>query len=224
MSTHLRKPILLFDLDGTLTDPWIGITRSIAYALEKLDVPSPPQRELIWCIGPPLKRSFETLLGEARKEEAGRALELYRETYEATGIFENVLYPGIPELLARLKTAGAKVYLATSKPHVYADRILEHFQIADYFDAVYGSELDDTRSDKAEVIAHAVRSSHIDPERAFMIGDREFDGIGARKNGIECLGALWGHGGEAELRACGVKHFFHSSETLGHFLFLPARS
>lgn len=220
MSTHLRKPILLFDLDGTLTDPWIGITRSIAYALEKLGVAPPPQRELLWCIGPPLKQSFETLLGDARKGEATRALELYRETYEATGIFENVLYPGIPELLARVKNAGAKVYLATSKPHVYADRILEHFEIEEYFDAVYGSELDDSRSDKAEVIAHAVRSSHIDPSRAFMIGDREFDGIGARKNGIECLGALWGHGAEAELRACGVQHLFRTTEELERFLFI----
>jgi phosphoglycolate phosphatase len=220
MHPHLRKPILLFDLDGTLTDPWIGITRSIVYALERMGVPAPPQRELLWCIGPPLKKSFEILLGEARKGEASRALELYKETYETQGIFENVLYPGIPELLADVKNAGAAVYLATSKPHVYADRILEHFAIAEYFDAVYGSELDDTRSDKAEVIAYAILKSHIDPTKAFMIGDREFDAIGARKNGIECLAALWGHGGEAEMRAAGVQHFFHSTTALRKFLFL----
>ena len=145
MSTHLRKPILLFDLDGTLTDPWIGITRSIVYALEKLGAPAPPQRELLWCIGPPLKASFETLLGDARKGEAVKALDLYRETFENQGIFENVLYPGIPEMLARLRSAGARIYLATSKPHIYANRILEHFEIEGNFDGVYGSELDDTR-------------------------------------------------------------------------------
>jgi len=221
VSNSLRKPILLFDLDGTLTDPWIGITRSIAYALEKLGIAPPPERELIWCIGPPLKQSFEKLLGPVRASEAGRALELYRETYEITGIFENVLYPGIPELLARLKNAGAKIYLATSKPHVYADRILEHFGIAEFFDGVYGSELDDTRSDKGEVIAHALKLAHIDPAKTFMIGDREFDVIGARKNGIECLAALWGHGGEAEMRAAGAAHFFKTAADLGEFLLPP---
>jgi phosphoglycolate phosphatase len=215
---HLRKPILLFDLDGTLTDSWLGITRSIAYALEKLGVAPPPERELLWCIGPPLKQSFEKLLGVARKDEAIGALDLYREIYEETGIFENTLYPGVSELLARVKNAGAKVYLATSKPHVYADRILEHFGIAGYFDAVYGSELDDSRSDKGEVIAHALTSSRIDPREAFMIGDREFDAIGARKNGVACLGAVWGHGGEAELRAAGVVHLFRTPTALERFL------
>jgi phosphoglycolate phosphatase len=220
VSHSLRKPVLLFDLDGTLTDPWIGITRSILYALEKLGAPFPADpRELIWCIGPPLKRSFEKLLGDARKSEAKRALELYRENYEATGIFENVLYPGIPELLAKLKNAGAQIYLATSKPTVYAERILEHFALRQFFHGVHGSELDDTRSDKAEVIAHALETWHFDVKATFMIGDREFDVIGARKNGIECLGALWGHGGEAELRAAGVLEVFKTTDALGKYLF-----
>ncbi|MBS1963832.1 MAG: HAD family hydrolase [Bdellovibrionales bacterium] len=218
MSLKLRKPTLLFDLDGTLTDPWIGITRSIVYALEKLGAPAPPQRELIWCIGPPLKKSFETLLGPARAGEADRALSLYRETYEAQGIFENVLYDGIPELLAAVKNAGAFVSLATSKPRVYAERILEHFEIQPYFDAVHGSELDDSRSDKAEVIAHAVKTERLDPAKCLMIGDREFDAIGARKNGMPCLGALWGHGNEAELRANGVTEFFRTPAELQEYL------
>ncbi len=218
MHTHLRKPVFFFDLDGTLTDPWIGITRSIAYALEKLGVPSPPQRELIWCIGPPLKQSFKKLLGSARKGEAGRALELYRETYEAQGIFENTLYDGIPELLARVKGHGAKIYLATSKPRVYAVRILEHFGISEYFNGVYGSELDDTRSDKAEVIAHGLKMEHLDPKNVLMIGDREYDAIGARKNGVDCVGVLWGHGGEAELRAAGLTEFFKKPADLAHYL------
>jgi phosphoglycolate phosphatase len=119
-----RKPIFLFDLDGTLTDPWVGITRSIAYALERLGITPPPERELIWCIGPPLKKSFETLLGPTRSGEAAKALELYRKNYEAGGIFENVVYEGIPELLANVKSAGATLHLCTSKPRVYAERIL----------------------------------------------------------------------------------------------------
>ena len=170
--TRLRKPNLLFDLDGTLTDPWIGITRSIAYALERLGIAPPPPRELIWCIGPPLKASFEKLLGDRRKGEAARALELYRESYESAGIFENVVYSGIPELLNRLKSADARLFLATSKPQVYAVRILEHFGLSGHFEGVYGSEIDDSRSDKAEVIAHAVSSERRESSDSIMIGDR----------------------------------------------------
>ncbi len=218
MHLTLRKPIFLFDLDGTLTDPWIGITRSIAYALERLGVAPPPERELIWCIGPPLKQSFETLLGPARKGEAARALELYRETYEVTGIFENTVYDGIPELLAKLKAANARIFLATSKPRVYAIRILEHFALDSFFDGVYGSELDDTRSDKAEVIAHALKMEHLDPANALMIGDRQFDAVGARKNGVDCVGVLWGHGSAAELRAAGATELFKTPADLGHYL------
>ena len=223
MSHHsLLKPIILFDLDGTLTDPWIGITRSIIYALEHLGVAAPPARELIWCIGPPLKESFEKLLGPARKGEAARALELYRVSYEATGMFENVLYDGIPELLKRLKTAGAKLCLATSKPRVYAVRILEHFGIDEFFTGVYGSELDDSRSDKAEVIAHAVQMEHLDPKAAIMVGDREFDVIGARKNGMDVVGVLWGHGGEAELRLAGAMVFAKTPADLARYLIVES--
>jgi phosphoglycolate phosphatase len=193
---------IYFDLDGTLTDPKIGITRSIQYALTRLDQAVPPEDELTWCIGPPLQASFRTMLGN--DDLADRAVALYRERFGDTGIFENSVYPGIVEVLSALRVSGRRLFVATSKPVVYATRIIDHFAMNVYFERVFGSELDGTRADKTELLDFALKASGTDPQRATMIGDRRHDMIGARNNGMTAIGVLYGYGSEAELVAAGA--------------------
>lgn len=195
--------IILFDLDGTLTDPKSGITRSIRHALEKLNVAAPPEDELTWCIGPPLRASLAKIVGD---HQADQALMHYRERFSVTGLFENSLYPGIPELLKSL--SGKRLFVATSKPTVFAHRILEHFGIAPYFEKAYGSELDGTRTNKGELIGHLLAKTGINPTDAVMVGDRSHDIVGARQNGMRGLGVSYGYGGEAELREAGAVAIF----------------
>src|SRR5882762_6922364 len=143
---------IFFDLDGTLTDPKPGITGSIEYALQKLDLPVPSQDELSWCIGPPLRASFATLLGG--ESLADRAVALYRERFADTGLYENSVYPDIEHVLAALRQSPRRLFVATSKPHVFAERIIDHFGLSGYFEHVFGSELDGTRANKAELLAY----------------------------------------------------------------------
>ncbi|HYI27362.1 MAG TPA: HAD family hydrolase [Bradyrhizobium sp.] len=192
------------DLDGTLTDPKPGITGSIQYALGKLDRPIPPADELTWCIGPPLHGSLKKLLGS--DELADRALVLYRERFADVGLFENQVYPGIEDTLSTLARSGRRMFVATSKAHIYADRIIDHFKLRIYFERVFGAELDGTRSDKTELLRHAVQTVNVDPSQAIMIGDRSFDMVGARNNGMTAVGLLYGYGSEAELREAGAHH------------------
>ena len=192
---------VLFDLDGTLTDPKIGITGSIRYALQKMGVAHDEADDLTWCIGPPIHKSFERLVGSAAVADGVR---LYRERYGAGGMFENELFPGIDATLATLKADGIRLYVATSKAHFFARPIVAHFGLDRHFLAVEGAELDGTRSDKAEVIAHVLATHGVDPARAVMIGDREHDVIGAKKNGLASIGVLYGYGDEAELRRAGA--------------------
>jgi len=193
---------LFFDLDGTLTDPKPGIAGSIQYALEKLDRPVPSQDELAWCIGPPLRASFVALLGG--EELADRAVALYRERFGEVGLFENSLYPDIPAVLAALARSPRRLFVATSKPHVFASRIIEHFGLAGYFEHIFGSELDGSRVDKADLLAYALTQSGVDPSQALMIGDRSHDVAGARANGIDAVGVTYGYGTEAELIEAGA--------------------
>ncbi|QUS42274.1 HAD family hydrolase [Tardiphaga alba] len=195
---------IFFDLDGTLSDPKIGITGSIQYALGKLDIPVPTQDELTWCIGPPLRASFVSLLGG--EEHADRGVELYRERFGTVGLFENTLYDGIPAVLETLHASGRPLFVATSKPHVFADRIIDHFGLRSYFTRVFGSELDGTRVDKSDLLRYALNETDTDPARAIMIGDRKHDVIGAANNGIAAIGALYGYGGRSELTEAGAKH------------------
>lgn len=195
---------VLFDLDGTLTDPKPGITECIRHALSGLGRTPPPADELLWCIGPPLLRSFATLLDTDDPALTAGALALYRERFGTVGLYENALYPGIPEAVAAVRAAGCATYVATSKPHVYATRIVEHFALTPLFDRVYGSELDGTRVDKGDLIAHALAEERLDPTRVVMVGDREHDAIGARRCGVRTIGVRYGYGSEAELRASGV--------------------
>ncbi|MBU1172847.1 MAG: HAD hydrolase-like protein [Proteobacteria bacterium] len=195
---------LLFDLDGTLTDPFHGITRSISHALVKLGKPAPPMESLGWCIGPPLRESFSTLLGSDDPKDVDAALVMYRERFGTVGLFENEVYEDIPETLSTLQEIGHTLYVATSKPGVFAQRIIDHFGLGRYFKKVYGSELDGTRSDKASLISHIIQRESISCQRAVMIGDRKHDILGAKANGLLGLGVLWGYGTREELEASGA--------------------
>ena len=206
---------IFFDLDGTLTDPKPGITRSIQYALERLGLAVPDQDELTWCIGPPLHASLQKLTGSP--ELADRALLLYRERFSDVGLFENEAYAGIIETLATLAATTPRMFVATSKPAVYATRIVDHFDLRPYFERVFGSELDGTRVDKRDLLRYALEETRVDAGSAIMIGDRSHDVVGARTNGMTAIGVLYGYGSEAELKDAGAHHICAAHpELLGH--------
>jgi len=196
-----RWQAILFDLDGTLTDSKRGITRSIQYALRKRGLEAPDAGALEPFIGPPLEQSFREQLG-FDASEARRAVEDYREYFEQQGLYENEVYEGIPELLRGLRASGRRVGLATSKPTVFAERILEHFDIAKHFDLIVGSFLDGRRVEKSEIVATALAGvADVARERVVMVGDRRHDVQGARANGIDAIGVTYGYGTREELRA-----------------------
>ena len=195
---------LLFDLDGTLTEPKVGITKSVAYALKYYGIHVEDLDTLCPFIGPPLKESFMKYYGfdDTKAEEA---VEKYREYFRPHGVYENEVYEGVPEMLKALKQSGKTLILATSKPTVFAEIILEHFQLKQYFTVVVGSELDGTRVNKDEVVACALEEADItDKSQAVMIGDREHDMMGGKKNGLSVIGVLYGHGSREELQRTGA--------------------
>jgi len=195
---------VLFDLDGTLTDPKVGITTSIADALTRMGrVPPHPDR-LAWCIGPPLLESLATILETTDEAACRRCLGFYRERFADVGLYENQVYDGIPELLTDFRAEGHRLYVATSKPTVYAVLILDHFGLTPHFTAVYGCELDGTRANKGELIGHLLASEGLDPRECVMVGDREHDVRGAARHGIPCVGVTYGYGSESELRSAGA--------------------
>ena len=197
---------ILFDLDGTLTDPGRGITNSVAYALEKFGVSVSDKKELYKFIGPPLTDSFEKYYGFS-EEDALIAVEYYREYFKPKGIYENEIYSGVPELLKSLKESGKTVILATSKPEIFAIEILKYFGIDAYFDFVAGATLDKTRNKKGDVIAYALESMNVtDKSKCLMIGDRDQDINGAKQNGIDSLGVLYGYGDFEELSNAGATY------------------
>lgn len=205
---------ILFDLDGTLTDPALGITNSVMHALKKYGIEVNDRSVLFKFIGPPLTDSFEKYYGFS-KTQAKFAVEYYREYYKDAGIFENKVYDGIHELLAVLKSKGKTLILATSKPDVFAKRILEHFELNRYFSFISGSCLDGTRVKKDEVIQYALSSCNItDKSSAVMVGDREHDVIGAKKCGIPCIGVLYGYGSKEELNEAGADFLAASVEDI----------
>ena len=180
---------VLFDLDGTLTDPREGITRCIAHALERMGVEPPPLEQLTFAIGPPLRASLAQLLGRDDRESVEQAIAHYRERFSDVGLFENAPYDGIAETLAELSRRGATLFVATSKPRVYAERIVRHFGLDAHFVAVHGCELDGTREDKRDLLADLLPHHGIDAREAVMIGDRGVDMIAARHHGVQALGA-----------------------------------
>ena len=189
---------LLIDLDGTLTDPKPGITNCIRHALDQLGRAAPGADDLTWCIGPPLMDSFRTLLPGADEETAAKALAIYRERFAVTGMYENTLYDGAAEFLAAMRGQGRRLYLAPSKPHVYAGPILEHFGLDGYFDGVYGSELDGARADKRELLSDLLAREGLAGSNSVMIGDRIQDAAAARHVGALSVWADWGYGDEPE--------------------------
>ena len=205
---------ILFDLDGTLTDPGTGITNSVAYALKKYGITVEDRTELYKFIGPPLHESFEKFYGFSR-EEALRAVDYYREYYRDKGIYENIVYDGVEAMLEKLYEGGKKIILATSKPEIFAREILRYFNLEKYFCYAAGANLDGTRTDKAEVIEYALREGCVeDKSTAVMIGDREHDIIGANKNGLDSIGVLFGYGSREELENADATYIVETVEEI----------
>lgn len=205
---------ILFDLDGTLTDAAPGITNSVKYALSKFGIDETDDNKLRKFLGPPLISSFMEFYGFS-KEKAQKAVEYYREYFVPHGIFENEVYSGIPKLLQKLKADGKTLIIATSKPETFAVQIAEHFEIDSYFDLIAGSNLDNTRSKKAQVIEYALKTLGIlDRAHAVMIGDREHDIKGAKKTGLRSIGVLYGYASPGELENAGADFTASSPEEL----------
>lgn len=201
---------ILFDLDGTLTDPKEGITKSVDNALKYFNINVLNLDDLKIFIGPPLKESFIRFYN-LTEEEAVIAIDKYREYFSVKGIYENNIYPGINDLLDKLKRKGKKIYLATSKPTIYAIEILKYFNIFDYFDGVFGSNLDGTNTNKKNVIENVLLESQIiDKSQVIMIGDRKHDIIGANENEIDSIAVLYGYGSVEELIGAKPKYILTS--------------
>lgn len=215
------KEYLLFDLDGTLTDPKLGITTCVQYALKAFGIEEPDLDKLEPFIGPPLKDSFMQFY-QMTEEQALAAVEKYRERFKDTGLFENRVYIGIPEMLKKLQKKGMHLAVASSKPTVFVERILEHFGMKQYFEVIVGSELDGTRVNKDEVVAEALKQLFgerpVEKDKVYMIGDRKFDVEGARIQGVESVGVSYGYGSLQELQEAGADYIVESPGELSYFL------
>jgi phosphoglycolate phosphatase len=210
---------IYFDLDGTLTDPKPGITGSIQYALQRLDHPVPSQDELTWCIGPPLRASFVTMLGG--ESLADLAVSFYRERFADVGLYENSVYPDIKDVLTTLGHSRARMFVATSKPIIFAERIIDHFGLTGHFEHIFGSELDGTRVNKTELLAYALEKTDVNPSQALMIGDRSHDMIGAKNNGMGAIGVLYGYGSRQELIEAGASHVCATQRAILDHIHMP---
>ena len=209
---------ILFDLDGTLTDPGMGITNSVMYALKKFKIDVEDRTSLYRFIGPPLKGSFEEFYGFS-EEQSELAVQYYREYFKKQGMLENEVYDGIPELLKQLREKNKTLIVATSKPEPFTLEILRHFQLLDYFNFVAGATLDDTRNKKSDIIRYALESCHItDKSTAVMIGDRKHDIIGAKENGLDSIGVLFGYGDYEELKAAGATYIAETPMSVFQFV------
>lgn len=208
------KKYILFDLDGTITDPKEGITKSVAYALSKFGIKVDSLNELCKFIGPPLKDSFIEYYN-FNDDEAEKAIKYYREYFSDRGIYENQVYKGFEDILISLKENNKVLIVATSKPTIFAQKILEHFNLRKYFSFVSGSNLDGTRVKKSEVIQYALERNNIkDLSEVIMIGDRKHDVYGAKEIGIESIGVLYGYGDYKELYDSGANYIVNNVEEL----------
>lgn len=204
--TQLRAVVnVVLDLDGTLTDPKEGILACVKYALRAVGSEIPADGELEGFIGPPLQDSFTTLLGPNDQSRLNDAIALYRERFLSKGMFENAVYPGIRDVLIGLRELGVSLHVATSKPLVFAERIVEHFDLRGFFSSVHGSELDGARSNKSELIAYLLKVESLPAPATIMVGDRAHDVVGAKANGVLAIGALWGYGSREELVSAGAE-------------------
>ena len=205
---------LFFDLDGTLTDPGEGITNSVAYALERFGISVSDRSTLYPFIGPPLIESFMQFYSFSHSD-AERAVSYYREYFKDKGIFENKPYDGIHDTLHELCNSGKRLIVATSKPEPFAKRILDHFDLAQYFEYVAGASFDEKRAEKWDVIRYAIDTCRLNnTAEAVMIGDRKHDVMGAQKNNMDAIGVLWGFGSLDELSTAGANHLVKSQEEL----------
>ena len=208
---------LLIDLDGTLTDPKSGIIGCVQHALKTMGQKVPKANDLLWLIGPPLKNSFEIILdGSGSKPE--EAIRIFRERFGSVGLFENEIYDGVPELLAEQSTANKRLFIASTKPYVYIDRILEHFDIKHFFEGVYGSELDGTRSIKSELLRHIFDELMLIPDETVMIGDRIQDMEAAKCVGVNSIWVDYGYGDKSERDSTNPDYICASINDLGVLL------
>lgn len=204
MSSQMsRIDAILFDLDGTLTDPKVGITRCIQYALRELGAIPPDADELTWCIGPPLLASFKSMLGDDALAKV--ALKHYRARFSEVGLFENQIYMGVPEALKRLSGKDVSLFVATSKPQVYAECIVEHFGLGAFFKGVFGPTLRGDRAIKTDLLRWALGETRVKAGASVMVGDRSHDMIGATDNGMRAVGVLYGYGCREELETSGAE-------------------
>ncbi len=200
----MRPAAVLLDLDGTLTDPRAGIVRCLRYALERLERPCPAEAVLASYIGPPLRGTFQTLLATSDPALIERAMAMYRQRFTEVGLYENEVYEDIPATLDALGRTGHRLFVATSKPAVFAERIVRHFALDHHFVGVYGPTLDGRLDDKAELLAHLLEAERLAGAEVVMVGDRHADVVAARTNGVRSIGALWGYGSREELLAAGA--------------------
>jgi len=202
-------------LDGTLTDPKVGITTCARYGLAKVGHPIADDVNIDWIIGPPLKASLAKILNVALEDAlAEQALLGYRERFSVTGLFENQVYEGVAQTLQALKNQGFQLFVATAKPTIYAKQILEHFHLAQYFKVIYGSELSGERTNKGDLIAYILQQEQLKPSECMMVGDREYDILGARRNGIETIAVTYGYGSIEELAQAQPKAQIESFDDL----------
>lgn len=210
------KRIVLFDLDGTLTDPMVGITRSVQHVLKAHGIVEQDLQKLCPFIGPPLTDSFKEFYGFSEKE-AKDAIPIFHEYFAGRGMYENKVYEGVEEMLETLKEAGFVLAVATSKPEYFAEKILRHFHLRDYFELVGGADMEETRVKKGEIIRYTLERLNAGPLEAcdvIMVGDRKHDVIGAKEAGIPCLGVLYGYGSREELSEAGADMIVETVEEL----------
>ena len=208
---------ILFDLDGTLTDPKVGITKSVAYALKHYGIEVDDLDTLCKFIGPPLIQSFCGYYGFSEKQ-AAEAVDVYREYFSVTGLFENEVYDGVEEMLKTLKAEGKRLFIATSKPEVFARRILEHFSLDGYFECIRGIELGEEHVPKEAIIDRLIKGYDLDVTETIMVGDRSFDIEGAAANSLPCVAVLYGYGNREEFEKCGAYKIVETVKELQAYL------
>ena len=210
----MTRPVVLFDLDGTLVESATGIIANIRHAMQAVGRPLDPARDLTWVVGPPLRDIFARLLDPFGGEGIEAAFASYRATYDTVGLFQSAPYPGVEAALDGFRAAGWDMFVATSKPASVARRMLTHFGLADRFGAIYGSVEDGALAHKPELLGYIVATQGLSVGRTVMIGDRSFDISGAHANDLRAVGVLWGYGGTAELEQAGADALVERPEQL----------
>jgi phosphoglycolate phosphatase len=209
---------ILFDLDGTLTDPVEGMVKCFHYALERMSAPLPTRAELELHIGPPLRSTFSQIMETTEEALIERAVRLYRERFSEVGMFENEVFDGVPEMLARLQASSKRLFVATSKVQIYTERILKHFNLFEYFEGIYGSEMSGRFDNKADLIRHILASESLAPGETLMVGDRKYDILGAKENLCFAAGVTYGYGSAQELSEAGADCLCHSPREVAALL------